>query len=512
MIFRSPLPDVAIPTATLADYALANVDAHASRAAFIDASSERVVTHGELRAQVTRAAAGLAARGVTKGDVVAISLPNLPEFAVALYAVTSLGAIATTLNPLYTSDEVDKQLRDAGARYLITLPLLLEPLRPMLPRAALREIFVLGEADGATPWRELFAGDATPPTVSIDPARDLAVLPYSSGTTGLPKGVMLTHRALVANAEAGVHGPNRISGDDVFVGVPPMFHIYGITFYFGLAMRLGGTVVCLPRFDFAQYVAALARYRATFAVVVPPVALGLAQHPLVAEHDLSALRYIVSSAAPLAPALAEAMQKRLGVRVVQGYGMTEIAGASHVQREDDPAGSVGVALPNVEWRVMDPDGGAELDAGQHGEIWVRGPSLMTGYLNQPDATRATLDDEGWLHTGDIGYGDADARCFIVDRLKELIKFKGYQVAPAELEAVLLSHPAVADAGVIPMPDAESGEVPKAFVVKRGEVDAETLKAYVAARVAPYKKLREVVFVESLPKSPAGKLLRRMLKA
>ena len=511
MIFRSPLPDVPVPALSLPAYALEHAARHADRAALIDAASGRTLTYRDLLGQVDRVAAGLAARGVEKGTVVALCLPNLPEFAVVFYAVTSLGAIVTTVNPLYTGEEVEKQLRDADAGWLVTLPQLLEPLRDTLAALGLREIFVLGEAAGATPWHALLGHDASRPKVDIDPARDLAVLPYSSGTTGMPKGVMLTHASLVANAESGVHGPNAVSGDDVFACVPPMFHIYGITFYFGLVMRLGGTLVCMPRFDFAAYVEALARYRATFAVVVPPVALGLAQHPMVAQHDLSALRTIVSAAAPLAPALATAMEQRLHARVAQGYGMTEIAGASHVQRAGDPPESVGAALPNVTWKVIDIDSGAALPAGQHGEICVRGPSLMSGYWKQPAATQATLDADGWLHTGDIGYADDEGRCFIVDRLKELIKFKGYQVAPAELEAILLSHPAVADAGVIPIPDAEAGEVPKAFVVKRGEVDAETLKAYVAGHVAPYKKIREIEFVDALPKSPAGKLLRRVLK-
>jgi len=302
-----------------------------------------------------------------------------------------------------------------------------------------------------------------------------------------------------------------LHASDVFACVPPMFHIYGIAFYLGAVMRLGGTVICLPKFEFETYVRVIERYRATFAVVVPPVALGLAQHPLIEQLDLTSLRMIVSSAAPLAPALARAMERRLGARVVQGYGMTEIAGASHVQREGDPAESVGIALPNVEWKVADLDSGAPLAVGAQGEVCVRGPSVMQGYLNQPEATAATLDHDGWLHTGDIGYGDAEGRCFIVDRLKELIKFKGYQVAPAELEAILLSHPNVADAGVIPIADAEAGEVPKAFVVKRGEIEAAALLAFVSDQVAPYKKIRELEFVAALPKSPAGKLLRRVLK-
>ncbi|MGE0484241.1 MAG: AMP-binding protein [Gammaproteobacteria bacterium] len=513
MILHSPLPDVDIPNLSLPAYALARAAEFGDRAAFVDASSGRSLSFKALAEQVERVAAGFAAQGMARGDVLAVCLPNLPEFAVAVYAATTLGAVVTTISPLYTAEELERQLNDAGAKYFLTLAQLWPGYVAVLPATPVVRSFVIGTDVTATcvPWSDLLASTGVAPRVDIDPARDLAVLPYSSGTTGLPKGVMLTHRALVANSSMVINGPNPIEEGEVFVCVPPMFHIYGIATYLGTAMRLGCTVVCMPRFDFEAYVRALETYRATFAVVVPPVALGLVQHPLVDSVDLSALRIVVSSAAPLAPALATAMAKRLGARVVQGYGMTEVAGASHAQREGDPPESVGVALPNIEWKVADVDSGAARAVGQTGEVCVRGPSVMSGYLGNPVATAATIDVDGWLHTGDIGYADSEGRCFIVDRLKELIKYKGYQIAPAELEAVLLAHPAVADAGVVGLPDDEAGEVPKAFVVKRGEVDAETLAAHIAAHVAPYKRIRDIEFVASLPKSPAGKLLRRELR-
>ena len=512
MIHKSPLPPIDIPELTYPAFGLARASELGDRAAFIDASTDRALSYADLQIQVGRVAVGFAAHGMGKGDVLAICLPNLPEFAVAVYAANTLGAIVTTVNPLYTAEELERQLTDANAKYLLTLGQFVEGYSEVIRATGLVEVFILGEHADGTPWAELMAHDGTPPVVKIDPANDIAVLPYSSGTTGMPKGVMLTHRSLVANATMIVNGPNDLGEGEVFACVPPMFHIYGITMYLGAAMQLGGTVICMPRFDFEIYIKVIAKYRASFAVVVPPVALGLAKHPVVDQHDLSCLRTIVSSAAPLAPTIATAIQDRLGARVLQGFGMTEIAGGSHAQRKSDPPGSVGIALPNVEWKVIDIENGALLSAGEQGEICVRAPSLMTGYLNKPDATAETLDAEGWLHTGDIGYADAEGRCFLVDRLKELIKYKGYQVAPAELEAILLSHPNVADAGVIPIPDDEAGEVPKAFIVPNGEVEAAVLQAFVAERVAPYKKIREVEFVESLPKSPAGKLLRRVLKA
>jgi acyl-CoA synthetase (AMP-forming)/AMP-acid ligase II len=511
MIYRSPLPPIDIPDLSYPAYGLSRAGEFGDRAAFIDASTGRALSYADLALHVDRVAGAFSARGMKQGDVLAICLPNLPEFAVAVYAATTLGAIVTTVNPLYTAVELAEQLRDADAKYLLTLGALLDAYRGAVAGSGLAEVFVLDRADGATGWAALLQQGGSVPAVSIDPATDIAALPYSSGTTGMPKGVLLTHRSLVANATMILNGPNELAEGEVFACVPPMFHIYGITMYLGAAMQVGGTVVCMPRFDFEDYVKVIERYRATFAVVVPPVAPGLARHPIVDRHDLSSLRTIVSSAAPLAPALAQAMEARIGARVIQGFGMTEIAGASHTQRKGDPPESVGIALPNVEWTVVDVGSGEMVPPGKQGEVWVRAPSLMAGYLNQPGATAATLDAEGWLHTGDIGYADAEGRCFLVDRLKELIKFKGYQVAPAELEALLLTHPNVADVGVVPIPDVEAGEVPKAFVVKTGEVDAATLQEFVAERVAPYKKIRAIEFVESLPKSPAGKLLRRVLK-
>ena len=348
------------------------------------------------------------------------------------------------------------------------------------------------------------------PQVPIDPAEDLALLPYSSGTTGLPKGVMLTHRNLIANALQLATGPIDWREGEIAAAIPPMFHAYGICLYFGALMRFGSTVVSMARFDFEQFLQIVERYRATFTPLVPPVALALAHSPLVDKYDLSSLRVLASGAAPLAETVALAAQQRLGVTIQEGYGMTELSGATHVQAVDDPKTSVGRALPGVEWKVVDPSTGVALRAGERGEIWIRGPNVMKGYFGRAEESAATIDPEGWLRTGDLGYADGAGRCCIVDRLKELIKFKGYQVAPVELEALLLSHPQVADACVIPQPDAEVGEVPKAFVVGKGTVSADALMQFVASNVAPHKRIRAVEFIDALPRSPAGKLLRRVL--
>jgi acyl-CoA synthetase (AMP-forming)/AMP-acid ligase II len=279
-----------------------------------------------------------------------------------------------------------------------------------------------------------------------------------------------------------------------------------------LGLHVGATVVTMPRFELEQCLQLLQKYRVTYANVVPPIVLALAKSPLVDGYDLGSLRTLFSGAAPLGAQVAKAAADRLGVRVVQGYGLTETSPVTHAARVADGGklAGVGPPIPNTEARVLDVATGAELGTNQEGEICVRGPQVMKGYLNRPEATAAMIDPEGWLHTGDIGYADEAGCFFVVDRVKELIKYKGLQIAPAELEAVLLSHPAVADAAVIPMPHEEAGQVPKGFVVLKPGATAEGIMEYVAERVAPYKKLRCLEITDQIPKSPSGKILRRVL--
>jgi acyl-CoA synthetase (AMP-forming)/AMP-acid ligase II len=463
---------------------------------------------------IQRVAAGLARRGLAPGERVAIFSPNLPEYAAVFHAVALLGATTTPVNPLYTVGELANQLSDARARFLFTVPPFLETAREAATRAGVEEIFVFGEAAGATAFASLLA-DGPVPEVTFDPREQLVVLPYSSGTTGLPKGVMLTHYNLVAECSqlAGLHDGSILVGEDTVLAVLPFFHIYGIIAFLNYNLRQGATVVTMPRFDLEGYLQLVQRYGVTFLHVVPPIALALARHPVVSKYDLSKVRGALCAAAPLGDAVAQAFVERFGRPISQAYGMTEVSGASHlgpnVPGKCKPA-SAGRLLPNVECRLVDPMSGAEVGPGEQGELWVRGPNAMRGYLGRPEATAATIDAEGWLHTGDIGYVDKDGDFFIVDRVKELIKYKGMQVAPAELEAVLLAHPAIADAAVIPSPDAEAGEVPKAFVVRKGELTAEEVMAFTASRLAPHKKVRAVEFVEQIPKSASGKILRRVL--
>jgi acyl-CoA synthetase (AMP-forming)/AMP-acid ligase II len=511
MIFRSPRPPVDIPAVTVTDYVLARADTVADRMALVDGITGRRMTYAALQATIARTAAGLAARGYGRGDVFGIFSPNTLEYPLAFHGAARLGAVVTTVNPLFTADELATQLRDCEARCLFTIPAFMERARSAAERAGVREIIVFGAAEGAVAFADVVsASGAVPlPTGDLD---DVVALPYSSGTTGLPKGVMLTHRNLVANiAQSDATLP--MAAGDVVIAVLPFFHIYGLQVILNGGLRAGATLVVLPRFDLETFLRAIQDHRATWAFVVPPIALALAKHPAVDGFDLSSLRQVLSGAAPLGADLARAVTRRLGCHMLQGYGMTETSPVTHINSgpaADTKPGSVGALAPNTEARIVDPGSGRDLGTDDQGEICVRGPQVMKGYLGRPEATAALIDEHGWLHTGDIGYADADGDFYVVDRLKELIKYKGCPVAPAELEAVLLTHPAVADVAVIASPDEEAGEVPKAFVVTKGQVTPEELMAYVAARVAPTKRVRRLEMIDQIPKSPSGKILRRVL--
>jgi acyl-CoA synthetase (AMP-forming)/AMP-acid ligase II len=513
MIFTSPYPDVDIPSMALTDFVLEHSARRGEKPALIDGPSGRTYSHAEAARAIRAAAGGLAARGIVKGDVVALYAANVPEYAIAFHAVAALGAVCTTINPTYTVDELAFQLEHAAARALISGADVLDRAREGAARAGVDELYVFGAGeDGATPFATLLDGDpAAAPDAPAGP-EDLVALPYSSGTTGLPKGVMLTHRNLVTNVLQST-AQQPVTADDTLVGVLPLFHIYGLSVVMNAVLRNGATLVTMPRFDLEGFLALVQEHRATKAHLVPPIVLALAKSPLVERYDLSSLQLVNSGAAPLSAELAQAAAARVGCPVVQGYGMTESSPVTHVTPLDPGRhrpGSIGPPVPNTECRIVDVASGTELGAGEEGEVCVRGPQVMRGYLDDPEATAATVDDDGWLHTGDIGRADDDGYVVLVDRVKELIKYKGYQVAPAELEAVLLEHPAVAEAAVVGRPDEEAGEVPKAFVARAGDATAQEIMTFVADRVAPYKRLRALEFVDEIPKSPSGKILRRLL--
>ncbi|HSY48712.1 MAG TPA: 4-coumarate--CoA ligase family protein [Thermoanaerobaculia bacterium] len=505
MIFRAPEQPLTIPEIPLTPFLLDRAAGRGDKPAFIDGSSGRTLTYAGWAQAVRETAAGLARRGLRKGGVFAIYSPNAPEYAVFFHAVSLLGGVVTTINPLYTAGELAAQLRDSGARYLITAPSCADKAGEAARDAGVTELLVFGDS---------VAFNGEPPEVDVDPRHDLVVLPYSSGTTGLPKGVMLTHYNLVANILQSACAID-IGERDTMLGVLPFFHIYGMVVIMNLGLYVGATVVTMPRFDLEQCLATIEKYRVTFANVVPPIVLALAKSPLVDKYDLSSLRTLFSGAAPLGTGVAAAVSARLGCQVLQGYGLTETSPVTHTARTSGSGpktAGIGPPVPNTEAKIIDTITGAELGSDQEGEVCVRGPQVMKGYLNRPEATAAMIDPDGWLHTGDVGYADADGNFFIVDRVKELIKYKGLQIAPAELEAVLLGHPSVADAAVVPLADEEAGQVPKAFVVLKGEATPDEIMRYVAEHVAPYKKIRSLQIIDQIPRSPSGKILRRVLVA
>jgi acyl-CoA synthetase (AMP-forming)/AMP-acid ligase II len=527
----SRFPDVEIPDVSVPEFVLAAGRQKPDAPALIDGLRGDVITHGQLAAHVDRVAAALHARGLRKGDVVAVFCPNTPWFPVVFHGIAAAGCVMSPINSLYTPDEIAFQLRDSGAKILVTVSPFLDRALAAAEKSPLDEIVVMDGAEGHASLVDLLSTDAPSVQVDIDPANDLVTLPYSSGTTGLPKGVMLTHRNLVANV-AQCRPLIQLGADERIIAVLPFFHIYGLTVLMNQGLAWGGAVVTLPRFDLEDFLRTIQDHKITRAFVAPPILLALAKHPLVDQYDLSSLTSITSGAAPLDEQLALAAEQRLrkgadtGVTVAQGYGMTELSPVSHttpdlgaeppgVPAGSVPKGSVGFAVPNSECRLVDPATGRDAAPGERGELWVRGPNVMKGYLNNPEATADTIDADGWLHTGDVAVVDGNGCYTVVDRVKELIKYKGYQVAPAELEAVLISHPEIADAAVIGVPDRESGEeLPKAFVVRSpgSALTREAVIEYMAGRVAPHKKIRIVEFIETVPKSAAGKILRKDLRA
>lgn len=512
IIHRSPLPDVVVPDRSITDYVLQEADRVPDRPALVDGPSGRTYTYGQLKGLIHSFAGGLAERGLGPGDTIALMAPNIPEYAIVFHGAAVAGVAISTVNPTYTADEVRFQLRDSQATLLVTIALLLDAAKEAIEGTNVGEIVIIGDApEGTTPVTALFGAPIE--QVPVDNADHVVVLPYSSGTTGFPKGVMLTHRNLVANL-VQVEDVLAIEDDEIVLAVLPFFHIYGMQVLMNGFLSRGSTIVTLPRFDLEQALSIIQERRITRFYVVPPIVLAFAKHPLVDQYDLSSLKQVFSGAAPLGNELAQEAAARIDCEVVQGYGMTELSPVSHATLPGSAKpGTVGIALPSTESRIVDPETGEDQDVGGVGELWVRGPQVMKGYLNNPDATAATIDADGWLHTGDIAVIDADDHYAIVDRLKELIKYKGFQIAPAELEALLLTHPAIADAAVIGVPDEEAGEVPRAFVVVRPgqELSAADISAFMRERVATFKVVHDAVFVDAIPKSASGKILRRLLR-
>ncbi|HEY8986714.1 MAG TPA: 4-coumarate--CoA ligase family protein [Streptomyces sp.] len=519
-MFRSEYADVPAVDLPIHDAVLGRAAEFSGLPALVDGVDGTTLSYDQLDRFHRRVAAAFADAGVRKGDVLALHSPNTVTYPVAFYAATRAGASVTTVHPLCTPEEFAGQLRDSAARWIVTVSPLLETARRAAELAGgVEEIFVCDAANGHRSLIDMLASRAAEPTPYIDPVEDVAALPYSSGTTGLPKGVMLTHRQIATNLAQLQQAVPTGPGDRI-LAVLPFFHIYGLTALLNVPLRTGATVVVLPRFDLETFLAAVEKHRITGLYVAPPIVLALARHPAVERYDLSSLKYVISAAAPLDADLAAACARRLNLPSLgQAYGMTELSPGTHVvplaAMREAPPGTVGKLIGGTQMRIVSlDDPGKDLGPGESGELLFRGPQVMKGYLGRPDATGAMIDADGWLHTGDVGHVDENGWLFVVDRVKELIKYKGFQVAPAELEALLLTHPDIADAAVVGTYNADGNEVPHAHVVRRPYADGLSegeVMMYVAERVAPYKRVRRVTFVDAVPRAASGKLLRRQLR-
>lgn len=524
MIHKSPHPDVDIPDVTIFEYVFGSIsESDLDRTALVDGLTHAEIDYRTLIAQINSIAGALVARGVGPGDVVAVHAHNSPAFAAVFHGVLRAGATVTPVNVLYTAQDVAKQLTGSGATYLFTTSTQYAVAHEAANSIGLPDerLFVFEKVHGHLSFDDLVAMNEPVPDVQLNPATHPAVLPFSSGTTGAPKGVVLTHRNLVANIAQTIP-QYELTAEDVVLGLLPFFHVYGLTVLLNVSLRVRSRVVTMIRFDLEQFLRTCAVHRLTYLFIAPPVAVLLAKHPSIDEYDLSSVRAVLSGAAPMDESLAHGVADRLGARVMQGYGMSELSPTSHVvpfSRPDIAISSVGLPIANSENMLIDITTGAPISVPEHGmsawgELLVRGPNVMAGYLNNPEATAQILDFDGFLHTGDIAAFDSDGAVHIVDRLKELIKYKGYQVPPAELEAVILAHPGVADVAVTGALDKTGEEVPKAFVVRQpgAELNEEEIMRFVATRVSPHKKVRMVQFIDVIPKSTSGKVLRRELRS
>ena len=501
------------------------------------------MTYRELKDQVDRFATALQTLGVEREDKVALFLANIPQFVISYYGALKAGAIVTAISPLYKEREVRHQINDSGAETLVVLDLLYPVVEKVKDETGLKRIIVTGFGEylpslkrilgsllgkipthkvemgaGMHQFQDLIKGyQPNPAPIEVDPKEDLALLQFTGGTTGLPKGAMLTHYNLVSNAYMCNAWMNTEEGAEIHVNVLPLYHIYGMTVTMNNAIAAAGAMILIPRFDQKEVLGSIQKYKATVFGGVPTLYGALINHPDISSYDLSSIKFCISGASPLPPEVQKKFMELTGGVLVEGYGLTEASPVTHANPLDATLetvkiGSIGLTWPDTEARIMHEASGVELPVDMVGELAIRGPQVMKGYWNDPEETAAVLKD-GWLYTGDYAKRDEDGYFYIVDRKKDLIKYKGYSVFPREVEDVIYEHPAVKVAAVVGVPDKESGEMPKAFIVLKDGAEAteEELIEFVKERLAPYKRIRAVEFRDELPMTMVGKVLKKDLR-
>lgn len=521
-VLRCPFQDsmAPVPEGSIVLHVMKALEDNADKVALIDGVTGEELTSKDLQQRGMKVASGLKRRGFAAGDVLCILSPNTIHYPAVFLGATLNGGIVSLANPAYNADEFEHIVRNSGATWIAVGAGLEKTALEVAQRVGnIKEIFLFeGQVEGCSLFQELLddTGDQYVPHTQVDPVKDVVVLPYSSGTTGLPKGVMVTHRNLAA-AFMQFRDPRTLGldGNDVMMLFLPFFHSLGFIMMFSSLIN-DYKAVMLPRFIPDLFLKVIQEHKVSCMAVVPPVVLFLAQSPAVDKYDLTSLRRMYCAAAPLSADVQEAVIKRLGgsLELCQGYGMTESVACISLCSQENKLGSIGQLSGYMELKIVDVETREPLGPNQEGEICINGPQITPGYYKNQKATDETFAADGWLKTGDVGYFDDEGFLYIVDRLKELIKYKGLQVAPAELEGLLLQHEDIIDAAVVGKKHDRYGELPTAFVVKKpgSQVTAEDVQHFIASKVSNHKHLHGgVVFMDAIPKNASGKILRKDIK-